>query len=497
MIKKIDIGTIFVNIINNSFFRNTLIISLIVSVVFPLFGIFFVLPSFTNQLITNIEADALRTATHLSSSFFNEHKLQTDTFNLEEISKEMETIKNDFQLEKIKVFSRSGEIAFSTKHSDIGKVNTKDYFYTIVAKGEIFSKVVKKNTKTLEDRTVEADVVEVYIPIMQGNNFIGAFEIYYDVTKRKEILDSLLFISSIIVITTSLTLLSFVVLMLLKASKADMKRQRAENDLNDVNENLEERVSEQSTEIRLTQQTSIEALAAIAEYYDQGTGAHLERIQRYVRVLASDLMDHPRYLEYLQSKPDYIKEIALASVLHDIGKTAIPKEILMKPGKLTEDEFDLVKKHSEIAGDILDRANRIFVEQFQKDSYLALAKDIAMFHHERWDGKGYPLGLAGEDIPLSARIVAVADVYDALRSKRPYKEPWPHDKAVNEIVKGKGHQFDSVIVDVFLVNSEQFKAISSMSPDASNIYASIASTFDEDMLSTGTEKINLSNNANI
>ncbi len=167
-----------------------------------------------------------------------------------------------------------------------------------------------------------------------------------------------------------------------------------------------------------------------------------------------------QYTEYVQRNPDYIEDIVFASLLHDIGKTAIPVEILIKPGKLTPEEFDIVKDHTTIAGEALDKANHIFREEFGKDSYLALARDIAMYHHEKWNGEGYPHRLKGADIPLSARITAIADVYDALTSERPYKKAWSHEKATEEIVNGSGSHFEPELVEAFKHCGEQFKSIS-------------------------------------
>lgn len=222
---------------------------------------------------------------------------------------------------------------------------------------------------------------------------------------------------------------------------------------------LEKMVADRTEEIRLTQQTSIEALATLSEYHDTDTGDHIRRIRNIVSILAQRLKQHSQYGVYLDQRPDYIEDLSLAAILHDIGKNAVPEAILAKPGKLTAEEFDLMKTHTSIAGEIFKKANLFFIDRYGKDSYLALARDIAHFHHERWDGKGYPRGLSGQAIPLSARIVAVADVYDALTSKRPYKEPWPHEDAVNEITKGSGTQFDPTVVDAFLATANIFPDI--------------------------------------
>lgn len=227
----------------------------------------------------------------------------------------------------------------------------------------------------------------------------------------------------------------------------------------DQKELLEQLVTDRTEEIRLTQQTSIEALATLSEYHDTDTGDHIRRLQSFVRVLAQWLKIHSDYSNYLSQRPDYVEDLALAAILHDIGKNAVPDVILTKPGKLTAEEFDLMKRHTSIAGEIFKKANQFFIDRYNKDSYLALARDIANFHHERWDGKGYPQGLSGQAIPLSARIVALADVYDALTSKRPYKEPWSHAEAVKEIIKVSGTHFDPIVVDAFLANEHHFKFI--------------------------------------
>lgn len=220
--------------------------------------------------------------------------------------------------------------------------------------------------------------------------------------------------------------------------KEVIERKRAQGALQKSETFLQERVEEQTYEIELTQQTSIEALARLAEYHDEDTGEHLKRIQDVVKLLAEYLKYHSKYGQYLLKKEKYIDELVLASLLHDIGKIAVPMEILTKPGKLTDKEFDVIKIHTSIAGEMLEEANRLFIQEFKKDSYLALARDIAYYHHEKWNGRGYPRGPSGESIPLSARIVALADTYDALISRRPYKEPWSHEDAVNEIKKVDG-----------------------------------------------------------
>ncbi len=254
-----------------------------------------------------------------------------------------------------------------------------------------------------------------------------------------------------------LTLFVFLLVLLYTSSKQDLLLNSSKQKLEDLEDSTNYKIKEKTFEIIVNQNIMVETLAVFAEYYEDGTDKHLDRIQNYVKILGKHLGNDPLYANYINSKPNYIKEVALASLLHDIGKITIPKEILTKTGRLTSKEFELVKTHTTQAGDILKKANLIFLDQFNKDSYLALARDIAQYHHEKWDGTGYPLGLAGQDIPLSARIVALAEVYDALRSKRPYKKSWSHEEALLEIVKNKGSQFDPKVVEAFIANADKFK----------------------------------------
>ncbi len=194
------------------------------------------------------------------------------------------------------------------------------------------------------------------------------------------------------------------------------------------------------------------SLAKLAESRDQDTGAHLERIRDYSRLIAAQLRTHPKYGAEITA--DFIRAIYLTSPLHDIGKVGIPDAILLKPGKLTKEEFEIMKTHTTIGRDTLDAS----LQADPNAQYLKLARDIAASHHERFDGSGYPQGLVGEDIPLAARIVAVADVYDALTTKRVYKDAFSHNKARQMIVEERGRHFDPIVVDAFLAVEHQILA---------------------------------------
>jgi HD-GYP domain-containing protein (c-di-GMP phosphodiesterase class II) len=188
------------------------------------------------------------------------------------------------------------------------------------------------------------------------------------------------------------------------------------------------------------------ALVKLSESRDQDTGEHLNRVSEYCSFLAKELSKTEKY-------KNYIDHIEKAAPLHDIGKVNIPDEILLKPGKLNEEEFDVMKKHSNIGADLLLKIK----EKYKDNKFLDMGECVVRYHHEKWNGKGYPKGLKEENIPLSARIMAVVDVYDALRSKRPYKEPYSHKKTVKIIKEGKAEHFDPFLIDIFLDNHEKIK----------------------------------------
>jgi len=224
-------------------------------------------------------------------------------------------------------------------------------------------------------------------------------------------------------------------------------------ELEDLNKNLDEKVKEQAKEIIFTQKISIEAIANMVESYDDDTGTHVKRIEQYTTLMVNCLpITNENPIENRTTIP-------FASILHDIGKLMIPKDILTKPDNLTDEETIIIKTHAKLGGDVLKKANISFKENFNKDSYLRTASDIAMYHHEKWDGSGYPQGLHGENIPKPARIVAIADVYDALRSKRVYKDGFTHEKAVEIIMHEREKSFDPELIDIFLSVNQQFKEV--------------------------------------
>jgi len=228
-------------------------------------------------------------------------------------------------------------------------------------------------------------------------------------------------------------------------NQLDYKRQR--DHLNDL-------VAERTRDLRTTLKVLLTSLGALAEYRDPETGEHIKRTQIVVQRLAEILKSHPKYVTAIPSD-EYVEFYATAAPLHDIGKVGIQDEILRKPGRLTPEEREIMSAHPQMGFDVLMEATR----ELHNNPMIKIAADIALSHHERWDGKGYPNGIAAEDIPVGARLMAVADVYDALVSRRPYKEPIPHEIAVEEIVKGKGTQFDPDVVEAFLSFADQLPAM--------------------------------------
>ena len=218
---------------------------------------------------------------------------------------------------------------------------------------------------------------------------------------------------------------------------------------------LEQKVQERTHQLSKLQDVSMIALGALAESRDPETGNHLRRTQGYVQALAEHVKSHPKYEAVLT--PSNITLIAKSAPLHDIGKVGVADNILLKPGKLTQIEFDEMKNHPRYAKEALQIA---IAGLGQEENFLHFALEIAYGHHEKWDGSGYPLGQAGEDIPVSARLMAIADVYDALISRRVYKPAFTHDDAVQIITEGSGKHFDPDLVSGFLDINLQFNSIS-------------------------------------
>ena len=259
--------------------------------------------------------------------------------------------------------------------------------------------------------------------------------------------------------------------LLLARVRAQLELKKARDGLADQNAYLDAEVHRRMAENELIKDVSLYALAALAEKRDNETGNHLHRTQGYVALLIELLGEHPRFQAEL-ADPDYRERVIKAAPLHDIGKVGIADAILLKPGKLTPSEFEVMKTHAMIGAQALEgsiqqvltvRAERGLLDDEAVSSnaleFLQVARQIAGGHHEKWDGSGYPLGLKGDAIPLPARLMAVADVFDALISRRHYKEPFPPEQVLHIMSEGCGRHFDPDVANAFLTHVPDFAAI--------------------------------------
>lgn len=247
-----------------------------------------------------------------------------------------------------------------------------------------------------------------------------------------------------------------------------LELKQARDRLANQNEWLESEVARRMSENLLIQDLAVRALACLAEARDSETGNHIVRTQRYVELLARRIARHERFRDALEG--DRLGMVIKAAPLHDIGKVGIPDSILLKPGRLTDGEFEVMKAHASIGAEAIERAMAQALASAGPTAanqgatafaFLSVAKEISASHHEKWDGSGYPLGLRGDAIPASARLMALADVFDALMSRRIYKPPLTLGQATEIIVEGRGHHFDPDVVDVFVDCRDQFAEIAS------------------------------------
>jgi putative nucleotidyltransferase with HDIG domain len=567
------------------FIRNILLASLAIAIILPSYNVFIAYPSFITALKEDVTDEAVLTARHLASILNLKNTELNRDFSVNQ--NEIETLRRHLNLIKIKLFSPFGEVIYSTEPKDIGIINKKEYFHEIVAKGNNYAKVVQKDRRSLEGQLMKSDVVETYVPIMDADRFLGAFEIYYDITDRKERLSKLGLEAATLIIFLSLGLVFLVVITSAKASRNITERRRAQetvqlqlkrlNALHSIdraitasldlsvtldvlleqittqlkidasailllnqhtqlleyvvskgfrsnalkytrlklgesnagraaterhmimipdlkkqldgfersklfpkedfvvyfavplfakdqikgvlelfhrapldldpewfeflktiaqqaaiaidNATLFEELQRSNIELARAYDTTIEGWSRAMELRDKQTEGHTQRVTDMTIRMARDLgMDE-----------EEIMHIRRGALLHDIGKMGIPDDILLKPGFLTEEEREIMKLHCNYAHDML-----------YPIEHLRPALDIPYYHHEKWDGTGYPEGLKGEEIPLAVRIFAVVDVWDALCSSRPYRPAWPKDKATEHIRSLAGIHFDPKIVELFL-----------------------------------------------
>jgi len=241
--------------------------------------------------------------------------------------------------------------------------------------------------------------------------------------------------------------------IVLSRIRSQILLKNAQTLLKNQNRRLEMEVKKQTKDLEELQDATIFSMASMAETRDNETGNHILRTQEYVKILAEFLQTHPRFDHFLTS--ENIELLFKSAPLHDIGKVGIPDSILLKPGKLTEEEMTIMKTHTTIGKQMIESTEKRLGRSIP---YLQFAKEIAYSHQEKWNGSGYPLGLSGNQIPISARLMAVSDVYDALICRRVYKEGMTHDAAIEIMYEGRGTHFDPDIFDAFLQVQAEFQA---------------------------------------
>lgn len=339
---------------------------------------------------------------------------------------------------RIKVWGKDGTILWSDKVELIGLNFKDDINFKKAIQGKLSYDVSLPEEAEQITEKGHGTILEIYTPVKKNEETIGIIEIYESSSNLYLQISKNIQIVWILVTLSGITLYLLLFIIFYKAYGRQRKT---------------------TQQLSQTQNTTILALAYQAELRDIETGNHIERTSRYVEILAQELKKHPKYKLYLSDK--YIADLVKSAPLHDIGKVGVPDAILRKPGKLEPDEFDKIKRHCEYGEMILQKA----AQKLTFQSFLMIAIQLVMYHHEKWDGKGYPHGLIGEDIPLSARIMALADVYDALRSKRYYKNAYSHEKSVEIICEEKGKHFDPLIVEAFLKKEKDFYMISEQMAD--------------------------------
>lgn len=334
---------------------------------------------------------------------------------------------------RIKLWGPDGTVVWSDSPSIVGKRFDDNAQFQQSRTGMLTYAVAKPLKAEHETEQTTGSILEIYVPVYRNEEVAGILELYERDERLYEEISG--HATSVWVIIGSFGGVLFLTMFAVFY--------RADASLNQAVRKVEQ-----------TQQVTIMALAYQAELRDADTGRHIERTSHYVRILTEEIRRSRRYPGYMGGT--YVDDIVRSAPLHDIGKVAIPDAILRKPGRLDPDEQAEIRKHCTYGVSVLDEAHA----QLPFQTFLELARQLILHHHERWDGNGYPIGLKGENIPLSGRIMAVADVYDALRCKRPYKEPFPHERCVEIIAEESGKQFDPAIVKVFLAVEQEFRAIS-------------------------------------
>lgn len=360
---------------------------------------------------------------------FSSRRMKLDPSHLNEQMNDLFTFGTVF---RVKMWGADGTILWSDKKEIVGKNYQDNPQFIEAMKGRISYEMAEPHKIENVTEAGRGRVLEIYVPVERNGNIIGVLEVYESVEAfYGEIQDTT---QTVWIWVTAAGYLLYTLLFVVFYRSYTGEQMTAQR-------------------LRETQEATIMALAYQAELRDREVGRHIERASRYVEILARELGRYDQYRSYLTNS--YIEDLVKAAPLHDIGKVGIPDAILNKAGGLTEQEFEHIKQHCEYGALVLKKAE----EKLTFQSFLKIAMQLVMYHHENWNGRGYPHGLSGKDIPLSARIMAVADVYDAIRSRRPYKDPLTHAEAISIILQKKGEHLDPEIVEVFLKREKEFAEI--------------------------------------
>jgi len=421
-------------LLKNVIAQYTIITLLVISVISVVLGIVI-----TRRIEDHVLMSHVSMFPPVIKAMVKDHPVLYDAFssrnvklNPSELNEQMNDLFTFGSIFRVKLWGKDGTILWSDKKEIVGKNFRDNPQFIMAVKGSVSYEMAEPHKVENVTEAGRGRVLEIYVPVERNGNILGVLEIYESVEALYgEIQDTT---QTVWIWVTAAGYLLYTLLFVVFYRSY---------------------TGEQMTAQRLheTQDATIMALAYQAELRDLEVGRHIERTSKYVEILARELSGSDQYRSYLTNS--YITDLVKAAPLHDIGKVGIPDAILNKPGGLDEKEFEHIKQHCEYGALVLKKAE----EKLTFQSFLKIAMQMVMYHHENWNGGGYPHGLSGEDIPLSARIMAVADVYDAVRSRRPYKDPMSHPEAISIILQKKGKHLDPEIVEVFLRREKEFAEI--------------------------------------
>ena len=426
------------NILKTPLLKNLLITSLLISLIFPLYGVFAIIPSFSSQFMKITEEEAVRTASYLKGLIIKDKaELTKDSFS-KEIIRDIEIVKQTFSLEKLKIFSKQGEIIFSTASEDIGKKNKHDYFYNIVAKGNVYTKVVNKNTRTLEGRIVTADVAEIYVPVLSSGSFTGAFEIYYDITHRKSELDNLLARIRMVLFGIALVLMLIVLFILFKASENILERKRAEITLQKAHDSLENTIKERTADLKQSNEKLLNEINGRMQI--ESSLIESEERFRSISDSAQDaiiMMNHKGEITYWNKSAENIFQYKRHEVLNkDLHALLVPE-----------------KYH--------DRFNKGFGKFLTTGKGNAIGKMLELWAIRK-DGQKFPVELSLSSVKIKGLWNAIGIIRDISAKKKEEKDKKKLEsqlvqaqkmQAIGVLAGGIAHDFNNILFPV-LGNTE-------------------------------------------